>query len=241
MSGRKSNLRQFQTITAGDMSQAAPIVSAVTNIQMLDNIGIQFNFTSAPTGDFTVDVSTDYAQDTYGNVTNAGNWIPITLSPAPAAAGAAGNIFINITEISAPWMRQTYTSTLLESGSITLVADVAGSLNSKYFTLNGADGDNWYVWYDNGSGVDPAPAGRTGIPVVYTTGDTASTLGGLTRTAMAGITSIDTIAGSTSHATFIQTTTGPGALADGTAATGFTFAYTAASGSLDAFITGKMI
>lgn len=109
MSNRKSNLRQWQMVTAGDMSAA--ITSDVTNIQFLDNIGIQLNFTGTPTGTFQVQVSADFARDDGGRVTNAGNWIPLVLSPVPAATGTAGFIYIDIIQTSAPWIRVTYSGT----------------------------------------------------------------------------------------------------------------------------------
>lgn len=122
MSGRKLVLTQFQNITNGDMSQST-ITSAVTNIQYLDNIGVQLNFTGTPTGNFSVQVSADYAQDSSGNVTNAGNWIALSLSPSPAATGSGSNIYIDITEISAPWIRVVYTKT---SGTGTLNGYITG-------------------------------------------------------------------------------------------------------------------
>lgn len=112
----KNTLQTFRNIIAGDMSQAT-ITSAVSNIQFLDDIGIQLNFTGTPTGTFAVQVSIDYAQDSQGVVTNAGNWIGITLSPAPVASGSADQIFIDIQQISAPWIRVVYTKT---SGTGTL-------------------------------------------------------------------------------------------------------------------------
>ena len=105
---RKNNLRQFKILSAGDMSQAT-LTSAITNIQHLDDIAVQFNFSGAPTGTFSVEVSVDYAQDEEGNVQNAGNWIPMTLTPTPIASGAAGSVFIDIQLTSAPWIRAKYT------------------------------------------------------------------------------------------------------------------------------------
>lgn len=121
---RKNNLLKFQTVTNGSMA-AASITSAVTNIQFMDNIGIQFNFTGTPTGTFQVQVSADYAQDEFGNVTNAGNWIPIVLNPAPVASGAAAQIYIDINQLSAPWIREVYTKT---SGTGTLQAFITGKM-----------------------------------------------------------------------------------------------------------------
>lgn len=103
---RKNNLRQFKNVDAGDMSD--DIISEVTNIQFLDNIGIQLNFTGTPTGTFEVQVSADFVKDPEGRVVDAGHWIPINLPTTPVASGADGQIYIDITQISAPWIRVVY-------------------------------------------------------------------------------------------------------------------------------------
>lgn len=121
---RKNNLLKYQNITSGNMALVS-ITSAVTNIQFLDNIGLQFNFTGTPTGSFQVQVSADYAQDDLGNVQNAGNWIPITLPSSPAASGAAGNIYIDLNQLSAPWLRVVYTKV---SGTGTLNAFITAKM-----------------------------------------------------------------------------------------------------------------
>ncbi len=109
MSGRKSNLSTFQNIVAGDMSQTT-ITSTVTNIEFLDNIGIQLNWSgTSPVGTAQVQVSADYEQDMFGNVTNAGHWVAMTLSPSPSISGNTGSIYIDINQHSAPWMRVVYT------------------------------------------------------------------------------------------------------------------------------------
>lgn len=98
---------------------ASAITSQVGRIQFLDNIGLQFNFTGTPTGTFAVQVSIDHEEDNLGNVIVAGNWIPLTFSSSPIASGAAGTIYIDLNQLSAPWIRVVYTPT---SG--------AGSLNA---------------------------------------------------------------------------------------------------------------
>jgi hypothetical protein len=118
---RKNTLLNFQTITNGDMSLSS-LTSAVTNIQRADNIGLQFNFTGSPVGTFQVQVSIDYAQDMEGNVTNPGNWIPVQLQSSPVASGSAGQIYIDLTQLSAPWIRTVYTKT---SGTGTLNAFIS--------------------------------------------------------------------------------------------------------------------
>lgn len=115
---RKNNLLKFQTITAGNMASAT-LTSAVTNIQWLDNIGYQFNFSGSPVGTFAIQVSADYAQDDSGNVTNAGNWIAVSLPTPAVASGSAGSLYIDLNQLSAPWIRAVYTKT---SGTGTLNA-----------------------------------------------------------------------------------------------------------------------
>lgn len=109
MSGRKNNLISFKTFASVSMS--ASVTSSATNIAYLDNIGVQFNFTGAPVGTFQIEVSADYQQDTQGVVTNTGTWIPLTLSPAPAANASASAIYVDLNQLSAPWVRTSYTVT----------------------------------------------------------------------------------------------------------------------------------
>lgn len=96
------------------------LTSAVTCIQWLDNIGIQFNWTGAPVGSFAIQVSADYVQDPEGRVTNPGNWIPLTLTylsapnvftsaqSVPTSVGSP--IYIDLNQLSSPWIRSVYTS-----------------------------------------------------------------------------------------------------------------------------------
>lgn len=246
---RKNNLLKYQVVTSGAMS-APSITSAVSNIQFLDNIGIQFNFTGSPTGTFAIQVSSDYAADAFGNVTNAGNWAPLILSylstgtltfAASIPTSVGSPIYSDLNQLSAPWIRSVYTNTLAESVNIATVPDAIGSLNSRDFLINGANGTNWYVWYSNGTGIDPALPGRTGIQVTYANNDSANTIATLTRAALVACTSITSIGGATNHVTFSQSVVGPGSVTDGVAATGFTFTYTSNTGTLNAFITAKMV
>lgn len=130
---RKNNLRLYQSITNGNMASAS-LTSAVTNIQWLDNIGIQLNFTGSPVGDFAVQVSADYAQDDNGNVTNPGNWVPLTLTylvgstfvsaqSVPTSVGSP--IYLDLNELSCPWIRVVYTKT---SGTGTLNAFITAKM-----------------------------------------------------------------------------------------------------------------
>lgn len=116
MSKSKNNLLKFQAITSGNMTSS--ITSAVTNIQHLDDIGYQFNYSGSPTGSFAIQVSADHAQDFQGNVSVPGNWIPLTFTywngsafitgtSIPASVGSP--IYIDLALLSAPWIRAVYT------------------------------------------------------------------------------------------------------------------------------------
>lgn len=125
MSMHKTNLLKFQNITAGSMGGS--LTSAVTSILNLDNIGLEFVWSagSTPVGTISVEISIDYAQDTQGNITNAGTWVALALSPTPSVSGNSGSIYIDINQISAPWIRAKYTRT---SGSGTLNSYICGKM-----------------------------------------------------------------------------------------------------------------
>lgn len=125
MSGRKSVLQRFKNIVA--QSMGGNITSAVTNIEMLDNIGVQVIWSagSTPVGVISVEVSMDYDQDTLGNVVNAGNWIALTLDPAANVSGNTGQIYVDLNQLSAPWIRVKYTRT---SGTATLSGYICGKM-----------------------------------------------------------------------------------------------------------------
>jgi hypothetical protein len=113
-----------------------------------------------------------------------------------------------------------------ESQTVTTVADVSGSLNSTYFTLYDAgNAHGYYVWYNiNSAGVDPAPAGLTGIPVAAATGASANTIASNSRTAIAAAVSSVTVSGATNQ--IIISNNFPGsntAAANGTASPGFSY------------------
>ena len=117
-----------------------------------------------------------------------------------------------------------------EIQTVTTVADSSGSLNSTYFTAYSADNyQGFYVWYNiNSAGVDPAPAGLTGIQVTGATGATANTLATATRAAILANTAaagLFSVGGATNAVILTNKNTGQAtAAADGTAPTGFTFA-----------------
>lgn len=110
----KKVLKKALVVNEGNMS--GNLTSNVVDIEFLDNIGIQLNFTGTPTGTFGVQISMDYNPQT-----GAGFWIYLTLptTPAAVAAGASNQIYIDLIQLTAPYIRVKYTAT---SG--------AGSLNA---------------------------------------------------------------------------------------------------------------
>lgn len=62
-----------------------------------------------------------------------------------------------------------------EITDIVTVADVANSLNSKYFLIDSVK-NSYYVYFETTVAVDPMVAGRMGIKVSITTGDSATTV-----------------------------------------------------------------
>ncbi len=114
--------------------------------------------------------------------------------------------------------------------TVLCVGDTAGSLAGKYFLLSaGDDGFDYYVWFTvSGVGVDPAITGRTGINVVISTGDSASTVASAVNTVIDAHASF---ASSVSTATVTITNVLGGLTEDASAGTsGFTVTVTTKGG-----------
>lgn len=127
------------------------------------------------------------------------------------------------------------TAGLPEVTQITCVADVADSLDSTYFLYNTPE-NQYYVWYSTGAGVDPAVAGRTGVPVVIATGATAAQVATATRNAIHALTDVNATV-LVAAVTATNTVAGPVTdAANGAASPGFSYLITqqgtSASGSL---------
>jgi hypothetical protein len=116
------------------MTGTTTLTSKVTDIQYMDDIGYQFDWTGSPTGTFQVQISSTYAQDLNKNVTNAGTWIPLTITywngtsfinstTVPASVGTP--IYLDLAFLSAPWIRAVYTNA---SGTGTLTATITGKM-----------------------------------------------------------------------------------------------------------------
>lgn len=108
-------LNPYQFIV--NQSMGASSTSAIIEIKQQDNIGIQLNWTGTPVGAFDVQISIDHEQDMNGNVTVAGNWVSLGLSPAISAAGSADSAYVDLNQMSASYIRVVYNRT---SGTGTL-------------------------------------------------------------------------------------------------------------------------
>lgn len=87
-----------------------------------------------------------------------------------------------------------------EVTDVTCSADVADSLDGKYFTFSSPT-VNYYAWYNTSGGgaVDPALANKTGVEIAITTGDTANAVATATRAAIDALAAF-VVTGATNHA-----------------------------------------
>lgn len=106
-------------------SMAGSITSAVLEIKEQDNVGIQMVWIGAPVGSFDVQVSMDYFRDINGNVTNPGNWTSIPLLPTVAASGSPDNAYVDLNQLSAPYIRLVYTR-VSGAGTLNVLMDGKG-------------------------------------------------------------------------------------------------------------------
>jgi hypothetical protein len=123
MSGRKNTLPVFHLIQAESMG--ADITSQVVDIRYMDNVALQLVWTGDAVGPFEVQGSLDFVPPPQpgGTPVNAGTWVDLTLSPAPAAAGSADSALIDLNQLSFPFVRVFFDRT---SGTGTLNGYVSG-------------------------------------------------------------------------------------------------------------------
>ncbi len=197
--------------------------------------------TGTAAGTIQIEASNDQAYGLPPNQFQPTNWSsigsPVTVTGSPA------KFLVPLIELSYEYIRLTYVSTVTgvqtavpiadtgrkQAQTVTTVADVAGSLNSTYFLVSSVNlttkaAKDFYVWLSNGTGVDPVVAGRTAIPVTYTNDDTANTIAGNIRVAMALLTDDFTITGATNQVIVTSKAFGPVTIAsNGTASPGFSY------------------
>lgn len=121
MASNKNVLLPSRIVAATSM--ASTVTSPPTNVQYLDNVVYQAQWTGTPTGTFSVQGSLDYQQAVGGSVISAGTWVALPLSAAVTAAGSADQAEFDLNGIPYPWIRLVYTAS---SGSGTLDVYICG-------------------------------------------------------------------------------------------------------------------
>lgn len=121
-------------------------------------------------------------------------------------------------------MTVTFGEDIMQSENITCVADVAGSLNNKYFSFYTTGGVHHYAWFNiNSAGTDPALSGCTGHEVTGATAITATAAATALAAVLTAVTGFDATSDG-AVVTLVATTAGYAKPAhEGGAATGFTF------------------
>ncbi len=75
-----------------------------------------------------------------------------------------------------------------EVTNVTCIADVAGSLNNKFFFIYGESGAAYCVWINvDSTGVDPSIPGFTSVPVAISADDSADTVADAVASALDGL------------------------------------------------------
>ena len=102
---------------------------------------------------------------------------------------AAGNALtfsqLGIELLAVPQGSSSMSSAIAEITAITTVADVSGSLNSKYFQLSRPGLPGLYVWFNiNNSGIDPLIPSKIGIQVALSTNSNAGTVAAAIQSAL---------------------------------------------------------
>lgn len=103
-----------------------------------------------------------------------------------------------------------------EETDIQFEGDTAGNKDAAYWTFD-TPARSYYVWYDLDAGsTDPAPAGRTGIKVAISTGDSAATIATAAIAAINAAAGCDVTAATSGSGTdfALLTNVMPGAVAD---------------------------
>lgn len=121
-------------------------------------------------------------------------------------------------------MQVTFGESVMQSENITVVADVASSLNNKYFVFYEPAGTKHYVWFDvNSAGADPAVSGGTAHEVNLGVADSAAAVATACAAVMTAISGFDCTADG-AVLTLVNTTAGYCKAAhDGAAPTAFSF------------------
>lgn len=171
------------------------------------------------------------------------NYTRIYAGPANIVSPTTGGtVAINSTSLTVgqPYIIASVGHGAKGAATIAPVADVSGSLASTWFRIYDSYGNTFIIWFSV-SGVGSAPVGVAGTLVQQsiTSGDSAATIGGDLATTIAALPSgISGVFSFTTTGTTTVTITSTanlplnGGPAEGTIATGFTFATTVSNTNL---------
>jgi hypothetical protein len=89
------------------MASTNAIVSQPINMEDIDNVGLETDWTGTPTGTFSLEASNQYDPETNPNAT----FKAVTLASAPAnPAGSASGWLLDLNQIPFRWVRLRYTN-----------------------------------------------------------------------------------------------------------------------------------
>jgi hypothetical protein len=115
---RKNVLLPYTDPLISAQSMASSFSGTPVFIQYEDNIGVQLKWVgSDPLGVIGVQVSLDYNSNT-----KTGTWTPLEEGSSPltvSPGGTAGNAYLDLNQLSAPWLQVTYTTAGGSSGFLT--------------------------------------------------------------------------------------------------------------------------
>ena len=121
MSSRKNVLLPYTDPLVNGQSMAASFNGTPINLQYWDNCGIQLIWTgSDPLGTITVGVSLNY-----NPVTQSGTWTTLQITQGTNLTvtpnGVAGNAYLDLNQLSTPWILVQYTTAANSSGNLTAI------------------------------------------------------------------------------------------------------------------------
>lgn len=120
MSSSKHMLDTVLVNPSGALAQsmASSFNSLPTMIKYLDNVSYQINITTSnSTGTFSIQGSNDYQAADGLNSAATGNWVTLTLSGTPVAAGANDNIMLTLNQLPFRAIRLVYVSAVAGTGT----------------------------------------------------------------------------------------------------------------------------
>lgn len=109
----RKNITVFHAVENGDMSN--DITSPVTNVQYLDNVGIQLVYDGDPVGTFTIE----------GSVGESKAFTTLTNLATISASGSGDSILLNLQQVPYTSIRIVYTA---GSGAGTLNAHLTSKM-----------------------------------------------------------------------------------------------------------------